>query len=264
MLDVHPPHQPAHTWKDFFIHIATIVVGLIIAVGLEQLVERIHQHEQLVELREALHNEQMQNRIDFAADESDWRTTFVELRNNLMVLEYVRQHPGTPQTQLPGVLRWVQYPFTWKHAVWDAAQQNGLVHLLALEEANRDQQYYELMSGLGQESLSVWKAIRAARTFELLDPDPTHLSPVELDQVTELTLSALESHLTYGDGLGLYAHEFPAEPHTITWDTVTALNLPTWERDPQGMAAARKLTFDRLKLANSGITHTTIAPQALR
>ena len=25
MLDVHPPHEAAHTWKDFFIHIATIV-----------------------------------------------------------------------------------------------------------------------------------------------------------------------------------------------------------------------------------------------
>ncbi len=34
MLDVHPPHAPTHTWKDFFIHIATIVIGLIIAVGL--------------------------------------------------------------------------------------------------------------------------------------------------------------------------------------------------------------------------------------
>ena len=46
MLDVHPPHEAAHTWKDFVIHIATIVLGLIIAVGLEQTVEFFHrQHE---------------------------------------------------------------------------------------------------------------------------------------------------------------------------------------------------------------------------
>ncbi|MGH8335618.1 MAG: hypothetical protein ACRETL_02060 [Gammaproteobacteria bacterium] len=42
MLDVHPPHEAARTWTDFFIHIATIVVGLLIAIGLEQAVERIH------------------------------------------------------------------------------------------------------------------------------------------------------------------------------------------------------------------------------
>ena len=28
MLDVHPPHHPTHSWQDFFIHIATIVIGL--------------------------------------------------------------------------------------------------------------------------------------------------------------------------------------------------------------------------------------------
>ena len=28
MLDVQPPHESTHTWKDFFIHIATLVVGL--------------------------------------------------------------------------------------------------------------------------------------------------------------------------------------------------------------------------------------------
>jgi hypothetical protein len=54
MLDVHPPHAPTHTWRDFFLHIATIVVGLLIAVGLEQAVEAIHHHQQLRELREAL------------------------------------------------------------------------------------------------------------------------------------------------------------------------------------------------------------------
>ena len=42
MLDVHPPHNPTHTWRDFFIHIATIVIGLLIAIGLEQSVEAFY------------------------------------------------------------------------------------------------------------------------------------------------------------------------------------------------------------------------------
>ena len=29
MLDVHPPHQSVDSWTDFFIHIASIVVGLV-------------------------------------------------------------------------------------------------------------------------------------------------------------------------------------------------------------------------------------------
>lgn len=35
MLDVHPPHSPTQTYKDFFIHLATIVVGLLIGIGIE-------------------------------------------------------------------------------------------------------------------------------------------------------------------------------------------------------------------------------------
>jgi hypothetical protein len=41
MLDVHPALHATTTWR-FFIHIATIVIGLLIAIGLEQTVELIH------------------------------------------------------------------------------------------------------------------------------------------------------------------------------------------------------------------------------
>ncbi len=57
MLDVHPPEHAAHSWRDFFIHIATIVVGLLIAVGLEQGVEWIHQRHSMHVARERLHDE---------------------------------------------------------------------------------------------------------------------------------------------------------------------------------------------------------------
>ena len=67
MLDVHPPHAAAHSWKDFFIHIATIVVGLIIAVGLEQTVEFFHHRHEVAETREALRIERDHNRQAYAA-----------------------------------------------------------------------------------------------------------------------------------------------------------------------------------------------------
>jgi hypothetical protein len=61
MLDVHPPHAPTHTWRDFFIHIATIVLGLLIAVALEQSVEAIHHRHQRNELIEHMHAEAERN-----------------------------------------------------------------------------------------------------------------------------------------------------------------------------------------------------------
>jgi len=60
MLDVHPPHAPTHTWTDFFIHISTICVGLLIAIGLEQSVEAIHRHGERSDLVESLQHESEQ------------------------------------------------------------------------------------------------------------------------------------------------------------------------------------------------------------
>jgi len=94
MLDVHPPHEPTHTWKDFFIHIATIVIGLLIAIGLEQTVEYVHRRYELKEAREALAQEREENRKFFPVNTAEFRLIAAGIENNLRVLLYLQQHPG--------------------------------------------------------------------------------------------------------------------------------------------------------------------------
>jgi hypothetical protein len=50
MREVHSMHEPPLTWKGFFVHIATIVIGLFIAVCIDKTVEFIHHHFQRSEL----------------------------------------------------------------------------------------------------------------------------------------------------------------------------------------------------------------------
>lgn len=64
MLEVHAPHEALHTWKGFFVHIATIVIGLFIAVALEQSVEALHRHNEVAGLRADLHAESSQILFD--------------------------------------------------------------------------------------------------------------------------------------------------------------------------------------------------------
>jgi hypothetical protein len=33
VIDIHPPHESAHSWRDISIHLATITVGLFIALS---------------------------------------------------------------------------------------------------------------------------------------------------------------------------------------------------------------------------------------
>ena len=246
MLDVHPAHHPIRAWRDFFVHIATIVVGLLIAVGLEQLVEHVHQRYELRETREALEREAESNRENLSEDERNWFVTFARLKNNLTVLEYARQHPNVRQTELPGELRWRQAPFLWNHAVWDAAEKNGVVHLMPLEEANRHEEFYGLMNVLSEQSLHDWDAINDAHRFDLTDPDPTHLSPERMDEVIRMTEIATEKHVQFGDSFGRYASEFPKMPHTLTWGVIAQLRPSAGDAKPEEMAAVKRRTDDRI------------------
>jgi hypothetical protein len=67
MLDVHIPHA-THTWKDFWIHLGTITAGLLIAISLEQSVEKLHNLYQRHELQAALRAEGEGNKNRAEAD----------------------------------------------------------------------------------------------------------------------------------------------------------------------------------------------------
>ena len=57
VIDVHPPHQPIHGWRDFFLHLATISIGLLIALSLEGLVEWQHHRHLVHEAQASLYGE---------------------------------------------------------------------------------------------------------------------------------------------------------------------------------------------------------------
>ena len=57
MLEVHPLHENVHSWRQFFIHIVAITIGLLIAIGLEQTVVYFHHRHQLQEARGELAGE---------------------------------------------------------------------------------------------------------------------------------------------------------------------------------------------------------------
>ena len=54
MLDVHAPHDKMHGFKDFLLHLATITIGLLIALSLEGCVEWRHHRHLVQEAEEGL------------------------------------------------------------------------------------------------------------------------------------------------------------------------------------------------------------------
>jgi hypothetical protein len=68
MLDVHAPHESIHTWKGFVIHIATITIGLLIAIGLEQTIEYLHHRQQAAAISGKLKAESYENIVVVRSD----------------------------------------------------------------------------------------------------------------------------------------------------------------------------------------------------
>jgi hypothetical protein len=93
MLDVHARHEALHTWKDFFIHIATIVIGLLVAIGLEQTVEWVHRRHQLRAAREQISIELEQNRRILQMNLAEVAKLRSSLdRNMAMLREHLSSH----------------------------------------------------------------------------------------------------------------------------------------------------------------------------
>jgi hypothetical protein len=63
-MDVHPPHEPIHSVRDFFLHLFTITIGLLIALSLEALVEHIHNRHNIHEAQANLLSEIHENRTE--------------------------------------------------------------------------------------------------------------------------------------------------------------------------------------------------------
>jgi uncharacterized membrane protein YccC len=65
-MDVHPPRQAIHSWKDFLLHLLTITVGLFIALTLEAAVESLHHRHLVRDARDMLQREIASNQTLYA------------------------------------------------------------------------------------------------------------------------------------------------------------------------------------------------------
>jgi hypothetical protein len=135
MLDVHPAHHAASTWRDFFIHIATIVLGLLIAVGLEQTVEYFHHRDQVAQLTEQMRTE-AQNNLPLIRDSVarlKVQATYIRSLEDAL-LAGKRSGDSVDVHGVPPNAGSALY-LSPSRATWSAAQSAGLAALLPADQA---------------------------------------------------------------------------------------------------------------------------------
>jgi hypothetical protein len=257
MLDVHPPEHPAHTWRDFFIHIATIVVGLIIAVGLEQAVEYLHHRHQIKETREELHVEREKNIEIFSQMVSALHLEVAKERNNLIVLSYLKQHPGITEDKLPGVLWWGGLSPHFIGTKWQDAKHTGITDLMPQEEVRQDADRYDRQDEANSVINGFLQNNRQGRQYILSDPNITHLTPAFIEQEEQLMREDLSNCDRLAQLLFALQQELPD-----TKLKITAKDFDSYVRSPEDrklLAHATAATDERLSHASN--EYKTIQPK---
>jgi len=173
MLDVHPPHEAAHTWKDFLIHIAIIVIGLIIAVGLEQAVEFFHHRHQIYVTRERIREEAQLNQRILRADEQGIAQIETNLDHALVLVRSLKSQRSAV-TETPDFTFGLQ---GFYDAAYSNARDTGVLSLMPYDEGAMYEDAYfasgiALKDGLDLSSqLESAKAAMHGKPLNQLDPD---------------------------------------------------------------------------------------------
>ena len=192
MLDVHPPHEGIHSWKQYLLHMSTIVLGLLIAIGLEQSVEAMHRAQERRELRESLGRD-TDAAIRIAKNGEDVEEPAIEWLDarRILVDEALSGHkPLTePLPRAPHIDS--AQP---ADPAWNAAKSSGLLSLLTQDEVEVYSLADKLMDALQNAFAEGVDAAKKRGQFEFghsFPSDPTKMdlsrtTPEELERYREL------------------------------------------------------------------------------
>ena len=197
MLEVHPPHENVHTWRQFFIHIAAITIGLLIAIGLEQTVVYFHHRHQLQEARRELAVELESNRRVVGINLEAARKITADLDADMTLLRAVQTSP-TSQSPAPirSKLVYGLGNFYWpKDATWQAVKQNGSLGLMAHDELHYYVYIYEDIAIIMEQLSEMGARMEVASAIARRSPDG-NLTPRDIEELITAT-SEVQAKLAY-------------------------------------------------------------------
>jgi hypothetical protein len=232
MLDVHPPHASAQTWRDFFIHIATIVIGLLIAVALEQTVEAVHHHHVRKELRESLLADARKAVKDthdanaYTVQSGRWLDHRIDQVQDALTTN----HPVPP----PEPKHFTDFAIP-DDPTWKAARSSGIVELLPQEEIKiysdvdgdelAAERYHLTMDDDSYRLLQFAYKFTRSNTTE---PDFTHADREDLKQYLNLLAASKSSTFAYSNA----CKELHGAENAILHGKTTLASVQNAEGDP--------------------------------
>ena len=154
MIEVHPPSEPVHGWRDFLIHLATITIGLLIALSLEGCVEFWHHRNLVHEAEESLQTEIGANAKDLQGALDDVRKEQDFLKKDIAVMKKIIASPKVANREDMRVDFRIR---TFADVSWKTAQSTGALSYMPYERA---QEYADIYSAQSEIREAEHQAVR--------------------------------------------------------------------------------------------------------
>ncbi len=140
MIEVHPPEHALHSWRDFFVHLSTITIGLLIALSLEGCVEWRHHRHLVHEAEASLQGEIKTNAEDVAGALEDVRKEQATLKGDVEILKRIIANPKIKNYEEFTVNFRIR---SFEDVSWKTAQSTGALGYMPYDQAH---EYADLYS----------------------------------------------------------------------------------------------------------------------
>jgi len=154
VLEVHPPNEPVHGWRDFLIHLATITIGLLIALSLEGCVEfwhhrsLVHEAEASMQIEIEANARQLQGALDDVRKEQDF------LKQDIAVMKRTIANPKVPNKEDMRVDFRIR---TFADVSWKTSQSTGALSYMPYESAEKYASIYSAQNEIAEAEL--WRSL---------------------------------------------------------------------------------------------------------
>ena len=172
-MEVHPPHEPVHGWRDFAIHLIIVTIGLCIALSLEALVERAHHHHLVREARENIRKELKINDESAQRNRELIRANVARQQNNVRSIRALMEHGK----EFHGSVNNTFDINSMNDSAWRTAHETGALSYMPYDEVQRYADLYDL-----QDFITKQTEAAAIRDFQAAAPFQTGYDASNLPQ----------------------------------------------------------------------------------
>ncbi len=178
-MDVHPSHHAPLTWRDFFLQLLMITIGLFIALTLQAGVESLHHRHLVRDARENLLREIQNNHRRYAENARNLEKNRRQLAHDIDELRDLRGGKAIDAAALGWGWDWNSY----SEASWKTARDTGAVSYMSSDLINAYTEVYSEQEYVNAQAIAIVDDEPKSAAALRIAKDPGALSPADIQSM---------------------------------------------------------------------------------